>query len=179
MNLLDDPIVHEAAKWLQTTAATEARFRTASLQPPKELLDSPLAYATAAGDEQLMESARELRRMRASLLRDATRDRIELRGPPGRLLVSSILESVMDGASDAASSGWFDAADLPPWDTWLCYGTLFSDRQPYADGLVSYVPLEFVPRVQRGIDANPVDCHAWATEDVAAIERLLTVARGV
>lgn len=71
----------------------------------------------------------------------------------GRLLVYFPAENVEDGASRAASSGFFDPYDAPPWDAWV----------HYAEGvLISWVPEGFVTRAQAGIDANPVDCIHWA-----------------
>lgn len=70
-----------------------------------------------------------------------------------RLLIYEPLETVDDGAAEAASMGFYDVHDAPPWDTWFLY----------ADHAVFCCVPEFaVSRAQNGIDANPVDCIRWA-----------------
>jgi len=39
----------------------------------------------------------------------------------GRMLIYVPEENVADGASEAASSGFFDLYDAPPWDIWVAY----------------------------------------------------------
>ena len=70
----------------------------------------------------------------------------------GKLLLYEPLETVTDGAAAAASRGFFDIEDAPPWDTWFLYsrGTIFS-----------WVPESLAQNAQAGIDANPVDCIHW------------------
>lgn len=71
-----------------------------------------------------------------------------------KLLIYFPLETVDDGAAEAASSGFYDLQDAPPWDTWI----LFAD-----DAIFCCVPEFAVPYAQDGIDANPVDCIHWAS----------------
>jgi hypothetical protein len=70
-----------------------------------------------------------------------------------KLLIYECQETVEDGASEAASFGFYDLLDAPPWDTWVLYrnGAVFC-----------CVPDSAVSRAQAGIDANPVDCIHWA-----------------
>jgi hypothetical protein len=70
-----------------------------------------------------------------------------------RLLIYECQETVEDGASEAASLGFYDLPDAPPWDTWVLYrnGAVFCCVPDFA-----------IPRAQDGIDANPVDCIHWA-----------------
>jgi len=70
-----------------------------------------------------------------------------------RLLIYEPLETVDDGAADAASKGFYDLHDAPPWDTWF----LYADQ-----AIFCCVPEFAIPRAQDGIDANPVDCIHWA-----------------
>jgi hypothetical protein len=70
-----------------------------------------------------------------------------------KLLVYEPLETVDDGAAEAASIGFYDLQDAPPWDTWF----LYADRAVFC-----CVPEFSITRAQDGIDANPVDCIHWA-----------------
>lgn len=38
-----------------------------------------------------------------------------------KLLIYECQETVEDGASEAASMGFYDGRDAPPWDTWILY----------------------------------------------------------
>lgn len=58
----------------------------------------------------------------------------------GRLLICEMLESVSSGESEAATSGFFDIDDRPPWDTWLSRLEQDSDT---AVTLISWVPERF------------------------------------
>lgn len=71
----------------------------------------------------------------------------------GRLLLCEPEESVADGASEYATHGFFDLYDIPPWDTWVLYAEHI---------LISWVPPDFVSRVQKGIDINVVQCLRWS-----------------
>jgi hypothetical protein len=70
----------------------------------------------------------------------------------GRILIYVPGENFADGASEAASSGFFDLYDAPPWDIWVAY----SDRT-----LLAWVPPQLIGLAQSGIDVNPVDCIHW------------------
>ena len=70
----------------------------------------------------------------------------------GRLLIYFPSESLADGAAEVQSKGFFDYDNVPPWDTWVAY----SDRT-----LLSWIPAQLVPLVQRGIDVNPEECIRW------------------
>ena len=87
-----------------------------------------------------------------------------------KLLIYECQETVEDGASEAASLGFYDRLDAPPWDTWVSY----------RDGAVfCCVPNFAISRAQNGIDANPVDCIHWAdwsrlNEDKGSANQSLT-----
>jgi len=86
----------------------------------------------------------------------------------GRLLACSPDGSVWDAASQAASEGFFDEGDLPPWDTWMLYQPqkVESDNPGKEDShytLFSWVPPHLIELVEEGIRANPVDCIQWAS----------------
>jgi hypothetical protein len=67
----------------------------------------------------------------------------------GQLLIYIPMETVGDGASAESTNGFFDGEDAPSLDTWFWY----------SDGaILSWISNDLSPRVQAGIDANPVDC---------------------
>jgi hypothetical protein len=70
----------------------------------------------------------------------------------GRMLIYVPEENVSDGASEAASSGFFDLYDAPPWDVWVAY----SDHT-----LLAWVPPQLIGLAQIGIDVNAVECIRW------------------
>jgi hypothetical protein len=78
----------------------------------------------------------------------------------GRLLFCNLDESVIDGASEAESGGFFDVDDVPPWDTWVALHT----DQRRTDVLVCWVPRELQELAERGIEVNCVDCVGWLAE---------------
>jgi hypothetical protein len=80
-----------------------------------------------------------------------------------KLLLYEPLETVTDGAAEAASLGFFNLEDAPPWDTWFMYAD---------HAIFCCIPESASTRAQAGIDANPVDCIHWANwSDLARIER--------
>ena len=92
---------------------------------------------------------------RSEFLKQANLKTFEARDALSRskLLIYEYLETVEDGAAEAASKGFYDVHDAPPWDTWVSH----------ADGaLFCCVPDFAISQAQKGIDANPVDCIHWA-----------------
>jgi len=80
----------------------------------------------------------------------------------GKFLIYEPEETVEDGAAEAASKGFYDMKDAPPWDTWFLLGN---------KAIYCYVPEFFISRAQDGIDANPVDCMRWTDwQGVARVE---------
>jgi hypothetical protein len=78
----------------------------------------------------------------------------------GRLLGYGPDETVLDGASEGATHGFFNWEDEPPWDLWLGWMVETSGGQY----LVSWIPPSLLKTAQEGIDANPVDCIHWLPE---------------
>lgn len=68
----------------------------------------------------------------------------------GELLIYLPRGQASGGAAQAASEGYFDARDLPPWDTWVAW--VQEESREY---LVCWVPLEGVPLAAAGIAAAP------------------------
>lgn len=81
----------------------------------------------------------------------------------GRLLAYRPDMDLACGGAQAASRGFFDVNNAPPWDTWVAMAQESgADAIPY---LVAWVPPQFVSLAQQGIDANPECCIVWL-EDV-------------
>jgi hypothetical protein len=95
----------------------------------------------------------------------------------GRLLVHYPGLNLVDGAAEVASEGFFDMWNLPPWDTWVAFGTQPTterDRSE-ADFLICWVPPQLVELANLGIEVNPEQCIAWL--DKAQLAELRAAAR--
>jgi hypothetical protein len=84
----------------------------------------------------------------------------------GRLLRAAPQESGWDGAAQAASGGYLDIDDAPPWDSWLLVDT---------GQLVSWVPPEYAGAVDAAIRVSPVLNIGWAAD----LEARMAEAAGV
>lgn len=84
----------------------------------------------------------------------------------GRLLLYSPERTDQGGASWSDTEGFFDCADVPPWDTWVCYipsgsvEPLFKTAPP----LVCWIPPALIEIATDGIEVNPMGCLAWASD---------------
>lgn len=77
----------------------------------------------------------------------------------GRLLVHFPDLDLACGAAQAASRGFFDVHNVPPWGTWVAMIQETEERRgPY---LLSWVPPQFLALAERGIDVNPECCITW------------------
>lgn len=156
-------VLRESMDWCSRPSVIRSGFRTVQLEPPAALLQDPVGYSLDHGPERLVEVVAILCAARRELL--STVPAPHGSGAPGRVLVSTaIQESVVDGASAAASAGWFDGNDLPPWDTWLGYARVNTRRFTDRFALFAFVPDTRTEVVMRGMKVNPVDCIEWATE---------------
>jgi len=83
--------------------------------------------------------------------------------PAGRLLLYFPDEEVWDGASEAASDGFFDVHDAPPWGTWVGY---FEDEaaRNSPNYLPAWCPDALVGVASAGMAVNPVDCIKWLAD---------------
>lgn len=91
----------------------------------------------------------------------------------GRLLLYFPDENLADGAAEAATGGFFDVENVPPWDTWI---GLFRDEsadKSSADYLVSFVPGDFVASVNRGLRVNPEECILWLADSCVPLTTAL------
>jgi hypothetical protein len=95
--------------------------------------------------------------------------------PAGRLLCFDVKSSLYFEAPQAGSQGFFDAFDVPPWDTWVGCSTVSREQHriawatPQPDGhwpitLLTWVPQAMVELAEGGIAADPVRPYAWLPE---------------
>ena len=79
--------------------------------------------------------------------------------PSGKILVSQIDLTVVDGVSEAHSLGFIDKYDMPPIDTWFYITQTKESRLLFA-----WIPDGFVNYVNKAIAVNCVDCINWFEE---------------
>ena len=102
----------------------------------------------------------------------------------GRLLAYFPDESLAGGVAQMESEGFFDADNIPPYDTWV-WMVRNVRAFDYRDGgqgeleanyLVAWVPPDFVAVASAGVDANPQECILWLDtlddEFVQSLKRL-------
>ena len=84
---------------------------------------------------------------------------------PGRILLYLPDEQLSDGAAQAATWGFLDAENAPPWDTWVAYLRNPIDERPWGGSwfLAAWIPPIFVEWVQAGCYVNPEQCIGWAS----------------
>jgi hypothetical protein len=155
-------VISEAATWCVYGQLSDRPFRSPELDP-----SALLEMSKFPNDEESIEAWIEVKRdsyrlatlwinqTRFELLKAAGIETLKATDALSKikLLVYEPLETVDDGAAEAASIGFYDLHDAPPWDTWF----LYADRAVFC-----CVPKFSIPRAQDGIDANPVDCIHWA-----------------
>lgn len=85
------------------------------------------------------------------------------RGAAGRLLAYFPDADLADGAAEVESGGFFDANNLPPWDTWvalLAHPRAVGDSS-YGEFVLCWVPEPHLGAAARGIEVNPEECICW------------------
>jgi hypothetical protein len=120
--------------------------RTAS-QPLGEVLRSPALAPPAAAPWP--ETVRAVAAARLHALGRSWRRSLDPLGG-GLLLVHFPTPPHSRGAARAASDGYFDAHDAPPWDTWVAY--IEEARRSY---LVSWVPPQGLAQVTAAVAVAP------------------------
>lgn len=91
----------------------------------------------------------------------------------GRLLIYFPRATLSDGYAEVLSQGFFDADNLPPFDTWV---TFFEDpnlNRSYQQQLLCYVPPSHVDRANAGIDGNPEECILWIEQTQGSAKALI------
>jgi hypothetical protein len=154
--------ISETLTWCSFRQPFGRPFRTHDLDPTA-ILDIPVFSHELGSIEAWIERKRDCYRRaiswinetRAELLKAGKIEALEANEVLSRckLLMYEPLETVDDGAAEAASMGFYDLHDAPPGDNWFLY----------ADHAVFCCIPEFaISLAQNGIDANPVDCIHWA-----------------
>ena len=92
----------------------------------------------------------------------------------GRLLVYFPNADLCDGAAEAASQGFFDVYNTPPWDTWVAFVTEPAERDiSYSEYLIAWVPPAFIELAAAGIMVNPEECTQWLDGSGVSFARLV------
>lgn len=77
----------------------------------------------------------------------------------GKIIISQIDCTVIDGASEVQSLGLIDNYDIPPIDTWFYIIETEESRLLFA-----WIPNEFVYYANQAVLVNCVDCMGWFDE---------------
>lgn len=113
--------------------------------------------------ERDREIVEELCNKRAKILLDSVEDVDPFKANQGRILIYYPKVSLSDGAAELASSGFFNAANEPPWDTWFYFGvSSLPGLEHRNDFLLSWIPDDFISLADLGVDNNPEMCLEWA-----------------
>jgi hypothetical protein len=153
-------VLSETIAWCSERASLASP--SGSLRSPE--LQPPASDRLGLNETQIQCVVDERRRLLHSRLHPAH----DLAG--GRLLVYEPDQSLCDGAAMVSSDGFFDADNVPPWDTWLGY---VYDEQFNRVYLLSWVPPVFLALADDGIEANPELCIRWAVDVKHAFLRKL------
>ena len=83
----------------------------------------------------------------------------------GRLMVYYPDGDLCDGAAEQETGGFFDAFNVPPWETWIGYFEDFPGRCGSFDSyLLAYVPAALVDLADAGMLVNPEQCILWLSQ---------------
>ena len=143
-------------------------------ESPRSILREAIAWCASRSNHSLRTPLLSPRVLEFSY-RDAVRSVVEARQlhsqgirlldalpEGGRLLAYFPDEDLACGAAAAASDGYFDINNVPPWDTWvLLIEQPDQPRESRRTCLIAWVPPAFVSRAQHGIEANPEECICW------------------
>jgi hypothetical protein len=164
--------ISEAVTWCFWRQLFERPFRSLELDP-SAILEVPEFPHDKESIKAWIERERDCYRRATSWINQTRSELLKAAGietfeaadalSKSKLLIYEPLETVDDGAAEAASMGFYDLHDAPSWDTWF----LYADRAVFC-----CIPEFAVPRAQDGLDANPVDCIRWAKwSQLAHIEK--------
>ena len=154
---------------VETTAWCSVRVKriepAGRFEPSPTLRSDDLRPADGAGRD-LSPTSRTVRAVvfrRAEKLAASTNFDVNAGVRSGRLLACFPDHSLSCGAATVASSGFFDIANIPPWDTWIAMFRT-GDRSMGPEYLVSWVPDSLLQDAAAGIDVNPEGCIIWLSE---------------
>jgi hypothetical protein len=110
-------------------------------------------------------TAEQIEAHRDGVVRELGDRRAQLLGQPlqsnaegGRILAFDLEATFFDEVPAEVTDGFFDAEDLPPWDTWISYG--FHPKLK-TNVLFAWVPVEFETLVERAVQASFANAYQW------------------
>jgi len=89
----------------------------------------------------------------------------------GRIMLYFPDENLTDGAAGDASDGFFDAFNLPPFDTWISFFIEQSRPRSSQRYLLCYVPPSAIAAADAGIEVNPEECIVWLDKSDVSIRQ--------
>lgn len=148
-------------KSLLDSAPSALVLRSAALHPFAHFLAAADFYEhdLEAGIAAFQDARRHLNAARRSTIRHLDLE-AELNRPSAFMIVETAY-SLSDGAAHAASQGYFDENNIPPWDTWVKVVPPRNARE-LGPGLLCWVPAWARGHVELGIALNPEECLHWA-----------------
>lgn len=155
------------ASWASALAASPAAIalRSRALAPFTRTLSTYETFGTADLAAEVTAFQAERRRL-ALAGRDSGHHpdltvEKEWRRPQAFLMVEPAY-SLSDGAAYAATSGYFDENNMPPWDTWIAPVPPPSGSDPsWGPALLCWLPPWARERVESAIYVNPEHCLQW------------------
>lgn len=94
----------------------------------------------------------------------------------GRFMLYFPDENLSDGYAELVSGGFFDAENLPAYDTWVSF--VLDDDCPRRSArryLLCYVPAWSIDAADSGIEGNPESCIVWLEQSDASVRRQVEV----
>lgn len=82
----------------------------------------------------------------------------------GRVLLTTAFDGCFhDGVVADATGNYFDASDLPPWDTWLAFDCEYPESRG-AWALLVWVPGPFLQVANRAREVHIVEPYEWLAD---------------
>ena len=155
--------LQETKSWCASRVQIRADhdLRSSELKPEviKKSNESEYSFLLFGTAEQNEETINRLIEKRVALLASQSYSQ-EIN--KGQVLLFDPGQSLFDGAAEAATNGFFDDNNVPPWDTWICY--VRDEEARYGNYLLSWVPSHLVDLAEDGIQVNPEQCICWAKD---------------
>jgi uncharacterized protein (TIGR02996 family) len=93
---------------------------------------------------------------------------------PGRLVLFYPDGTLSDAAAEPESHGYFDADNVPAWDTWVFFAEDGASQEGVHNMyLVACLPPHLVDAVDSGLRVNPEECIRWAADVDTTLTRKL------
>lgn len=140
------------------------RLRTPELRPPSADEDNQTVPDCWKTDAQHAVAVDFVVRKRTELLHLAATGTHQAAAAlaSGRLLAYDPSNNDCSGGPYAVSDGYFDFAEVPPWDTWVCF--VQNQEKPlmwFNSYLISWVHPSLIHKVIDGMEASPCGSLEW------------------